>query len=614
MKEEKPKLIKVNQRIDYTQLRKDKEERRNKYLPKYTTKDLIRFSITLSIKQWKYLLYIQIFKHINMYFFNSTSIQTGKLIDCITKYHSYEKLYEIAYETIYQSFIIIFVRDYFLEIIKYVLNLNDNIKQFEFIEMIFNKDLEYFDFYSVNEIKEQISHSGQGDFNYITLCIDYYYVFMYLGIIIIKLKKISISLVILGVFLFFFQKGFFYLTMLLSRCLYSNNPTDDISSLSLHDFITNIRLIKTFGKEKEALKSYSKTKEFLPGIKNNSLVCKYFLSFLNFISANFYNIRLFLVGILVINGKISYGDYIVSRTLFNSFQYNLSSLLSIKSRFTSLSVSLGKIYQQYNYPNKVVSLKNIIPSTPSLGKLSFSNVIFSYPFTSNTIVLNNLSMTIPSGKLCAIVGHSGGGKTTIAKLIQRFYDPEKGEIMLDDINIKDYNIEWYRHQIGYVEQEPPVLSGNIEENITYGVKEYTEEEFKEVCHLSGVNEFATNRDIFPDGYKTLVGERGIKISGGQKQRIAIGRALMRKAKILILDEATSALDAEMEDTIRESIEIIRRKRKITIIIIAHRLSTIKKADVIMYLDKGKVIEEGTHDELIKMNGKYKQSVENQLIR
>ena len=114
MKEEKPKLIKVNQRIDYTQLRKDKEERRNKYLPKYTTKDLIRFSITLSIKQWKYLLYIQIFKHINMYFFNSTSIQTGKLIDCITKYHSYEKLYEIAYETIYQSFIIIFMRDYFL--------------------------------------------------------------------------------------------------------------------------------------------------------------------------------------------------------------------------------------------------------------------------------------------------------------------------------------------------------------------------------------------------------------------------------------------------------------------------------------------------------------------
>ena len=275
---------------------------------------------------------------------------------------------------------------------------------------------------------------------------------------------------------------------------------------------------------------------------------------------------------------------------------------------------LGNIYQIYNYPNKVVSLKNIIPSTPSLGKLSFSNVTFSYPFTSNTIVLNNLSMTFPSGKLCAIVGHSGGGKTTIAKLIQRFYDPEKGEILLDDINIKDYNIEWYRHQIGYVEQEPPVLSGNIEENVTYGVKEYTEEEFKEVCELSGVNEFAKNREIFPDGYKTLVGERGIKISGGQKQRIAIGRALMRKAKILILDEATSALDAEMEDTIRESIELIRRNRKITIIVIAHRLSTIKNADVIMYIDKGRVIEEGTHDELIKLNGEYKQLVENQLIR
>lgn len=136
MKEEKPKLIKVNQKIDYAQLRKDKEERRKKYLPKYTTKDLIRFSLTLSIKQWKYLLYIQIFKHINLYFFNSTSFQTGKLIDCITKYHSYEKLYETAYETIYQSFVLIFLKDYFLEIIRYVLNLNDYNSQFEFIEMM----------------------------------------------------------------------------------------------------------------------------------------------------------------------------------------------------------------------------------------------------------------------------------------------------------------------------------------------------------------------------------------------------------------------------------------------------------------------------------------------
>jgi ABC-type multidrug transport system fused ATPase/permease subunit len=232
---------------------------------------------------------------------------------------------------------------------------------------------------------------------------------------------------------------------------------------------------------------------------------------------------------------------------------------------------------------------------------------------SESFILKNLNFVINPGKIFAIVGYSGAGKTTITNLIQRFYDPNNGEIFLDNYNLKDINLN-YLHQniISIVQQEPLLNSGTIEDNILYGIEEYSQEDFERICQLSNLN-FINDETLFPKGFKTNVGERGAQISGGQKQRIAIARALMKESKILILDEATSALDAESENEVQKAIDNIVKNNNITIIIIAHRLSTIKNADCIMFLDKGNIIEFGTHQELIEKNGCYQKLMQKQII-
>ena len=212
----------------------------------------------------------------------------------------------------------------------------------------------------------------------------------------------------------------------------------------------------------------------------------------------------------------------------------------------------------------------------------------------------------------ALVGYSGSGKSTICNLIQRFYDPIEGNIFIDDINIKNYNPDWLHRNIGFVSQEPVLCSGTIEYNILYSVKEYTKNKLEEVCEISLVNKFLKDKKLFPDGLKTLVGERGAKLSGGQKQRIAIARAIMKDGKILIFDEATSALDAQSENEVQAALDNIIKTKKITTIIIAHRLSTIRNADKILFLNRGKIVESGTHEELLNSNGEYKKLIEKQL--
>ena len=226
--------------------------------------------------------------------------------------------------------------------------------------------------------------------------------------------------------------------------------------------------------------------------------------------------------------------------------------------------------------------------------------------------MENLTFSIEPGKILALVGHSGSGKSTIANLLQRFYDPIEGEIFIDNINIKDFNLEWLHQNLGFVSQEPVLCSESIKYNITYGVKEYTKNKLEEVCELSNVNKFIKDKRLFPDGLNTLVGEKGSKVSGGQKQRIAIARAIMKDVKILIFDEATSALDAESESEVQSALDNIIKSKKITTIIIAHRLSTIKNADKILFLNKGQIIESGTHEELLELNGEYKKLVAKQL--
>ena len=321
---------------------------------------------------------------------------------------------------------------------------------------------------------------------------------------------------------------------------------------------------------------------------------------------------LYYTGTLVISGDLSFSHYTIFETYFSKFQDEFESLYSSLQKYKEFLVDWRSFFELYDYKTKILSEKNYIPKGSIKGKIDFQKFKFNHPLNPDVIILDNLSFSIEPGKILAIVGYSGSGKWTISNLLQRFYDPIEGNIFLDDINIKDYNLDWLHRNIGFVSQEPILCNGTIEYNITYGVKEYTKNKLNEICELSLVNKFLKDKKLFPDGLKTFVGERGSKVSGGQKQRIAIARAIMEDVKILIFDEATSALDVQSENEVQSALDNIIKNKKITTIIIAHRLSTIKNADKIIFLNKGKIVESGTHEELLKLNGEYKILVSKQL--
>lgn len=235
------------------------------------------------------------------------------------------------------------------------------------------------------------------------------------------------------------------------------------------------------------------------------------------------------------------------------------------------------------------------------GEVSFKNVAFSYPSRREIQVLQDVSFSVESGQKIALVGPSGVGKSTIASLLLRFYDIDSGEIAIDGKSISSFDLSQLRANIGIVPQDVMLFGGTIRENILYGKPEAGENEILEAARQANALEFING---FPEKFETLVGERGIKLSGGQRQRIAIARALLKDPAILILDEATSSLDSESEKLVQQALETLMRGR--TSIIIAHRLSTIRSADQILVLDRGRIIEKGTHRELLEIdNGVYK---------
>ncbi|KAL5007420.1 hypothetical protein ScPMuIL_016226 [Solemya velum] len=236
-----------------------------------------------------------------------------------------------------------------------------------------------------------------------------------------------------------------------------------------------------------------------------------------------------------------------------------------------------------------------------IGNMEFKNIHFRYPSRPDVKILNGVSLKVGLGKTVALVGASGCGKSTLVQLIQRFYDPDEGDIFLDDVNIRNLNVKWLREHIGIVSQEPILFGTSILENIRYGREDVTQEEIETAAKMANAHSFIKN---LPKRYKTMVGERGAQLSGGQKQRIAIARALVRNPRILLLDEATSALDTQSEASVQEALDRASAGR--TTIVIAHRLSTIKNADVIVGFRNGVIVEQGTHEQLMQTDGVYNQ--------
>lgn len=280
--------------------------------------------------------------------------------------------------------------------------------------------------------------------------------------------------------------------------------------------------------------------------------------------------------------------------------YHSTALLStISDLFMAMDSAyrvMSVIETETNYKS---TFKTGATSANFTGDIRFRNVVFSYPTNIQTKVLTNLSLNIQPGKITAVVGTSGAGKSTIVGLITRLYDINSGQILIDGVDLKEINISWLRNQIGVVMQEPTLFDATIEENIRVGKPDATREEIEAAAKLSYAHSFIKN---LPAGYNSVVGERGVKLSGGQKQRIAIARALVRKPKLLLLDEATSALDTQSEEIVQEALDNAMKGR--TTVIIAHRMSTVQKADIVYAMKSGAVVECGSHEELMEFRGYY----------
>ncbi|CAF3896222.1 unnamed protein product, partial [Rotaria sordida] len=284
-----------------------------------------------------------------------------------------------------------------------------------------------------------------------------------------------------------------------------------------------------------------------------------------------------------------------------------TSFVQALNRARSAAYIIWKIIDE---PSKINNHSEIgLKKADLIGNIDFSNVFFSYPSRPDIPILNGISFNVKHAQTIALVGSSGSGKSTCIQLLQRFYDPYSGSIIIDGNQINQYNLNWLRQQIGVVSQEPVLFHTTIRQNILFGHDSATDEELHQAAKIANAHNFIMT---LPDKYETQIGERGATLSGGQKQRIAIARALIRNPKILLLDEATSALDNESEKIVQEALDRAAQNR--TTFVIAHRLSTIRYADKIIVMEKGKIVEEGDHETLMKIKGVYCELVEQQRLR
>ncbi|MBQ1704485.1 MAG: ABC transporter ATP-binding protein, partial [Clostridia bacterium] len=305
-----------------------------------------------------------------------------------------------------------------------------------------------------------------------------------------------------------------------------------------------------------------------------------------------------------VDPTLTVGTITATVALINRLYRPVQSLLNLQVDFTRSLALFTRIFDYFDMENTIVSPKN--PRKPDVTRkdIIFEHVVFSYD--PEKPLLTDIDFTVPGGKMYAIVGPSGSGKSTVVNLIPRLYDVKGGRVAIGGINVKAFDLYYLREQIGVVTQDTYLFNGTIRENLLYAKQDATQEELERACRTASIHDFIVSQ---PQGYDTVVGNRGLKLSGGEKQRLSIARVILKDPKILILDEATSALDSISENAIQDALETLMQGR--TSIVIAHRLSTILKADRILVVKDGVIAEQGTHEELLAKGGVYRELYETQ---
>lgn len=412
---------------------------------------------------------------------------------------------------------------------------------------------------------------------------------------------LSINLPITAI-LFFITMFMLYFSLLYNKKMKNifmkNRQKIAKVNAQIQDSLAGIRIVKSFSNEHIEKEKFKKgNDEFLETKESSYFIMGKYYSMNGFCQGLLYLSVILFGGIFISLNSIKVSDLVVYILYINIFLNPIDKLVNFTEQYQRGITGFERFLEVMDTYPDIVDKKNAIEIKAPKGHIEFENVSFSYE--NKKTILNNISVDIPAGKTVALVGPSGGGKTTFCSIIPRFYDIDCGKVKLDGTDIRDIKIKSLRNNIGIVQQDVYMFAGSIKENIAYGKPEAKEEDIIKAAKLANAHEFILDLE---DGYDTYVGERGVKLSGGQKQRISIARAFLKNPNILILDEATSALDNESERLVQKSLELLSKNR--TTLVIAHRLSTIRNADIILVLTEEGVVEKGSHEELLSKNGIY----------
>ncbi len=369
----------------------------------------------------------------------------------------------------------------------------------------------------------------------------------------------------------------------------------------IEDSLLGNKVVRAFANENVEIQKFDKDNQEFLKIKRHTY--KYMAAFQNTIrifDGLMYVVVIVAGGIFMIKGLIAPADLVAYTMYVTTLLTTIRRIIEFAEQFQRGMTGIERFAELMEAEIDIFDEEGAVPLENVKGEITFRNVSFEYP-DDHTPVLSQINLTIKPGEKVALVGPSGGGKTTLCSLIPRFYDPTEGEILLDGQNIKNVTLKSLRSNIGVVQQDVYLFSGTVYENIAYGKTDATKEEVIQAAKMAGAHEFIME---LKDGYDTYVGERGVKLSGGQKQRISIARVMVRSPKLVILDEATASLDNESEHLVAESLDKLVAGR--TTITIAHRLTTIHGADRILVLSGNHIVEEGNHETLMEKQGIYYQ--------